>query len=308
MDDNGVLMLFTHASNLDGFAVAACFNMFSKYQLPLGVVAKKSLFKIPIFGTLFRLTGVVALDRTKHTEAINSLDSAVVHIDSGYVVGISPEGTRRRTPSWGPDQLKPFKKGPFHMIRQIKSKTFMPVTLFGANAAWPPGCLFPIPGSKVTVRFGKPIKVDPSKDVTEIQSEAREVFKQEIVAGMANKPYSQELAFSLGKRMPRPLLWASTGLLYLPLLAICISSCGAGVVFAMVIGEKLVSYMFHGPRLILSRAIHERWEQFSRRDCKCVTIIIIFLERDPSSISGRRDVAPRSRMILGLRQRVTQDD
>ncbi|KAF4698743.1 hypothetical protein FOZ63_003161 [Perkinsus olseni] len=223
MDDNGVLMLFTHGSNLDGFAVSACFDIFSKKQLPMGVVAKKSLFKIPILGTLFRLTGVVAIDRAKHNQAISQLDSAVAHIDSGYVVGISPEGTRRRTPSWGPDQLKPFKKGPFHMVKQIKSKTFLPATLFGANAAWPPGSLFPIPGAKVTVRFGDPVKVDASKDVAEIQSETREVFKREIVAGMAGKPYSQDTAFSLGTPVPRSLLWGSTLLLFVPLVAFVMS-------------------------------------------------------------------------------------
>lgn len=69
------------------------------------------------------------------------------------------------------------------MVRQIKSKTFLPAvcsplllvwtpysfqTLFGANAAWPPGSLFPIPGAKVTVRFGDPVKVDATKDVTEV--------------------------------------------------------------------------------------------------------------------------------------------
>ncbi|KAF4690236.1 hypothetical protein FOZ60_000509 [Perkinsus olseni] len=223
MDDNGVLMLFTHGSNLDGFAVSACFDIFSKKQLPMGVVAKKSLFKIPILGTLFRLTGVVAIDRAKHNQAISQLDSAVAHIDSVYVVGISPEGTRRRTPSWGPDQLKPFKKGPFHMVKQIKSKTFLPATLFGANAAWPPGSLFPIPGAKVTVRFGDPVKVDASKDVAEIQSETREVFKREIVAGMAGKPYSQDTAFSLGTPVPRSLLWGSTLLLFVPLVAFVMS-------------------------------------------------------------------------------------
>ncbi|EER08722.1 1-acyl-sn-glycerol-3-phosphate acyltransferase, putative [Perkinsus marinus ATCC 50983] len=223
MDENGVLMLFTHGSNLDGFAISACFDILSKEQLPLGVVAKKSLFKIPILGTLFRLTGVVAIDRAKHSQAISQLDSAVSHIDSGYVVGVSPEGTRRRTPSWGPDQLKPFKKGPFHMVRQIKSKTFLPATLFGANAAWPPGSLFPIPGAKVTVRFGDPVKVDATKDVTEIQAETRELFKKEIVAGMAGKPYSQDTAFSLGTPVPRSSLWSSTLLLFLPLVAAIMS-------------------------------------------------------------------------------------
>lgn len=57
----------------------------------------------------------------------------------------------------------------------------------------------------------------------QIQAETRELFKKEIVAGMAGKPYSQDTAFSLGTPVPRSSLWSSTLLLFLPLVAAIMS-------------------------------------------------------------------------------------
>ncbi|SKA54553.1 1-acylglycerol-3-phosphate O-acyltransferase [Enterovibrio nigricans] len=73
-------------------------------------VGKKSLAYIPIFGTLYWLTGNILIDRNNRTKAMGTIGQVVDQIkDNNVSVWLFPEGTRSRGRG-----LLPFKTGAFH--------------------------------------------------------------------------------------------------------------------------------------------------------------------------------------------------
>lgn len=133
-----------HASFVDVGAVAA--------TLPgsLRFVAKRELFRIPVFGTGLRLTGQIPIDRAQHEAALDAFDSAARAVRGGLSAVIFVEGTRSRD-----GQLQPFKKGAFVMAIATQAPC-VPVYVAGAWALLPRGGLVPSPGH-VEVRIGRPI-------------------------------------------------------------------------------------------------------------------------------------------------------
>ncbi|MGD8664916.1 MAG: lysophospholipid acyltransferase family protein [Desulfobacterales bacterium] len=71
-------------------------------------LAKKELFKIPIFGHAMRKAGYISIDRQNRQSAFESLEVAADKIRNGISVLIFPEGTRSRD-----GKIRPFKKGGF---------------------------------------------------------------------------------------------------------------------------------------------------------------------------------------------------
>ena len=115
-------------------------------------IAKKELFKIPIFGGAMRNAGYIEIDRQNHEKALKSLDIAAQKIREGKSVMTFPEGTRSKD-----GVIKPFKQGMFHLA--IKAGVpIVPVCIIGAGAIMPKRSLRINPG-KVTMIIGKPIDV-----------------------------------------------------------------------------------------------------------------------------------------------------
>lgn len=77
--------------------------------LPVKFVAKKELFRIPLYGAALRAAGHVRLDRRKYREAFDTYAEAARSLVAGKLtMVVFPEGTRSRT-----GELLPFKTGPF---------------------------------------------------------------------------------------------------------------------------------------------------------------------------------------------------
>eukprot|EP00743_Colponemidia_sp_Colp-15_P002857 GILK01003091.1.p1 GENE.GILK01003091.1~~GILK01003091.1.p1 ORF type:complete len:339 (-),score=50.74 GILK01003091.1:232-1173(-) len=172
-----MICAFAHGSNLDAFLLD------STCPFPCKFIGKKILFKVPFLGWLGHGLGHIPIDRSNLEKAKRSLADAAVKIQGGKSVAISPEGTRRRDPSIGPDQLLPFKKGPFHLAKSA-GVAIVPVVLFGANELWPPGQLFPTPGT-VTVRYLPKIDASVTKlDIDDMTSTVREA----MLKGLQNPP------------------------------------------------------------------------------------------------------------------------
>jgi len=97
--------------------------------------------------------GQIPIDRDNLKSAIGALDSAcLMAIEEKKTLSIAPEGTRRRSPSSGPDELLPFKKGPFHVAKTAKVD-IVPVAIIGANRLFKPGQMMPTPGSQETIKL-----------------------------------------------------------------------------------------------------------------------------------------------------------
>lgn len=73
-------------------------------------VGKRSLAYIPIFGTLYWLTGNILIDRNNRSKAMGTIAQVVKKIRDNHIsVWLFPEGTRSRGRG-----ILPFKTGAFH--------------------------------------------------------------------------------------------------------------------------------------------------------------------------------------------------
>jgi 1-acyl-sn-glycerol-3-phosphate acyltransferase len=115
-------------------------------------IAKKELFKIPIFGAAMKNAGYIEIDRHNHEKAMQSLDEAALRIREGKSVMSFPEGTRSRN-----GEIKAFKQGIFHLA--IKAGVpIVPVSIVGRGQIMPKRSLKVTPG-RVKLVIGKPIDV-----------------------------------------------------------------------------------------------------------------------------------------------------
>jgi 1-acyl-sn-glycerol-3-phosphate acyltransferase len=97
-------------------------------------IAKKELFKIPLFSTGMRLAGILAIDRGNSDEAKKTLNKAINTIKNDHVsVLIFPEGTRSKT-----NRIESFKKGGFIIALDGKIP-IIPVVISGSQYIVPKG-------------------------------------------------------------------------------------------------------------------------------------------------------------------------
>ncbi len=89
----------------------------------MGLVAKKELLKIPVFGQGMGFVNIIAIDRSDPERAQASMRKAREVMADGYSFGVFAEGTRAM-----PGELLPFKKGAFHLALQTGS-AIVPVAI-----------------------------------------------------------------------------------------------------------------------------------------------------------------------------------
>lgn len=141
------------------------------YQVRM--MAKKELFRIPLFGWAIALGGYIKVDRTNTERAIASLREAAQRIPlQGVSVLVFPEGTR--SPA---GKLRRFKKGGFAFAMDT-GYPVVPVTVRGSRRRIPKGALAIRPG-RVEVIVGPPI---PTRDYTrETRSQLVEATREVIL-------------------------------------------------------------------------------------------------------------------------------
>lgn len=125
--------------------------LFATVPGPVRFLAKRSLFRIPIFGWAMKAGGFIPVDRKDRGSARESFQAAVAQLSSGTSVVIFPEGTR----SLG-DELLPFERGGF--LLAIKSGLpLVPVGIRGGLAVQPRGSFAIRPGT-LAISYGEPIR------------------------------------------------------------------------------------------------------------------------------------------------------
>lgn len=132
-----------HASNADPAIVPAIPRRIS-------LLAKKEIFRIPIFSIAMRQAGLVSVDRSNKESAAASVDTAIEKLKGGLSFFVFAEGTRSRD-----GRLRPFKKGPFVMAIRA-GVPIVPVSLIGTQNLMRKGDHALYPG-EVIVRFGPAI-------------------------------------------------------------------------------------------------------------------------------------------------------
>lgn len=99
-----VLLGAPHTSNLDFLLTL---GLISEFDLPLHYMVKSSAFRGP-FEPLLRSLGAVPIDRSRRASVVDRTIEAI-NANDDIVVGILPEGTRKRVDHW--------KSGFYHIAR-----------------------------------------------------------------------------------------------------------------------------------------------------------------------------------------------
>ena len=111
------------------------------------MVAKKELFRVPLFGRAMRATGFIEVDRGKREKAVTSLNDSKALLTGGARVWIAPEGTRTKT-----GKLGPFKSGGFHLALDA-GVPILPLAITGTELAMGPESFAVTPGATITVNI-----------------------------------------------------------------------------------------------------------------------------------------------------------
>ncbi|NUP04607.1 MAG: 1-acyl-sn-glycerol-3-phosphate acyltransferase [Polyangiaceae bacterium] len=145
----------------EGEAYVVMSNHRSYYDIPtvfcalpggrLRMVAKKELFRVPVFGQAMLAAGFVKIDRDKRERAIHSLRESGKLLAGGTRVWIAPEGTRSKT-----GELGSFKAGGFHLAIEAGVR-ILPLVLEGTENVMPADGVVVHKGAKVKVRILPPI-------------------------------------------------------------------------------------------------------------------------------------------------------
>lgn len=140
----------------------------------VGLVAKKELLRIPVFGQGMSFANVIAIDRSNPERARASMDKARSVMEAGYSFGVFVEGTRAM-----PGELLPFKKGAFHLAVQTGAPV-VPVAI--KNTDW-------MMGKKTGLAFPGEIEIvllppiEPAgRDVDDLLRETRAAIAGELMA------------------------------------------------------------------------------------------------------------------------------
>ena len=133
-----------HQSQFDILALQGFLGMDFRW------LAKKELFKVPIWGPAMRRAGYIPVDRSHGRQALKSIGEAAQKIAAGTSVIIFPEGTRTRD-----GKMQDFKAGA--MVLAIKSGVdIVPVAITGSYEILPKGKLLIKPGN-ISIQVGDPI-------------------------------------------------------------------------------------------------------------------------------------------------------
>jgi 1-acyl-sn-glycerol-3-phosphate acyltransferase len=133
-----------HQSFLDIFGMA-------RQRREMKWIAKEEIFKLPLFGHYFRLSGDIPVNRGDRESGGAALTKARWYLDRGMPVMIFPEGTRSRDGKMGP-----FKPGAFRLAIEAQVP-ILPMAVTGSAYGMPKGSPWIRP-TLVLVRVLEPIE------------------------------------------------------------------------------------------------------------------------------------------------------
>lgn len=119
----------------------------------LRMMAKRTLFQVPLFGWALKAGGFISVDRADRSTATQSFSSAFARLREGTSILLFPEGTRSLD-----DTLLPFQRGGF-LLALKSGLPIVPVGIRGSRAVQRRGSFAIRPGT-VVVTYGAPI--DPA--------------------------------------------------------------------------------------------------------------------------------------------------
>lgn len=158
-----------HTSNLDPPIVLLALDR------DVRMMAKASLFRIPLLGRALALAGFVPVVRDDRERAVEAVETAVQEVGRGRDFVIFPEGTRSRD-----GRLLPLKKGPFYLAVDA-GVPVVPVAIRGTAGLLPKGSRKILSG-EVEVEILEPIPIEQrgSRMRSELRERVREVLQRRL--------------------------------------------------------------------------------------------------------------------------------
>ena len=156
--EGGFIAAGNHATEIDPLTFA---HMLYDNGIAPRILAKASLFKVPVLGRVLRSTGQLSVDRGT-TRAADSLAPAVEALAAGEVVAVFPEGTLTRDPDLWP---MAGKTGVARLALASRAPV-VPIAQWGATELLPRYSkrLRPFPRKQVHVLVGQPVALDDLYD------------------------------------------------------------------------------------------------------------------------------------------------
>ncbi len=146
-------------------------------------IAKKELFRIPVFGWYLSMGGHIPVDRSNRAQAVASLRRAGATVRAGTSLVVFPEGTRSRD-----GRVHPFKKGPFVVAKEA-GVPVIPVAISGSGAITPSKVIAVHPGT-IRIAAGEPVDPAkfPDKDDLLVEVRRRIVDLHRAMGGLGGEP------------------------------------------------------------------------------------------------------------------------
>jgi 1-acyl-sn-glycerol-3-phosphate acyltransferase len=162
------IMVANHQSHFD---VPLLFAHIRKH---VRFIAKRELFRIPVFGQALRLSGNVEVDRRGGQSDRDTLGRAIPVVQAGTTILFFPEGTRSQDGA-----LRPFKKGA-SVLALLAQVPVLPLAVAGTRHI--------LPKSSRTVRHGCPVGLVVGRPIpTEgLTLEARDALTQQCHTTVAS--------------------------------------------------------------------------------------------------------------------------
>lgn len=166
----GYVFVSNHRSYLDTAA------LFGHTGRRIGLVAKKELLKVPVFGQGMGFVNIIAIDRSNPAKARESMEKAKSVVDRGYSFGVFAEGRRAM-----PGELLPFKKGAIHLALQTGAP-IVPIAIKNTDRMMGKKTGVAYPGT-IEIVMLPPIPTNGKNaktDLPELLSEARAAIALEL--------------------------------------------------------------------------------------------------------------------------------
>ncbi len=162
------ILAANHASFIDPIIIMA------SVRRPVRFMAKKELFRFPLFGWLLRQFGTFPINRNRIN--LQAFKQATALLEAGEVIAMFPEGTRGDG-----IELRPAKPG-IGLIAARTGVPVIPVLHRGTEKVLPRGAWFPRP-HRIVIKFGAPLRFGEGQ--TGKRQDQAELFSQTIMEKIA---------------------------------------------------------------------------------------------------------------------------
>jgi len=168
------IFMANHVSNLDAPA------LISRIPGRTSAFAKRSIFKLPIFGICLKLAEYIPVDRTGNkASAETSVAAAARLLSKGLHITTFVEGTRSRD-----GRLQPFKKGPFYLAIHSGAPC-IPVSIYGTETMMAKGSFAIKPGTAHII-FHAPVYSSDYATREDLSQAVRAVIASSLPKWMRN--------------------------------------------------------------------------------------------------------------------------